>query len=170
MEIKIMAQNIIKLFVISLVILGTCRCGSGLDRYVSYEFYMYEQPNELIGKIQNFKKENKVYDVFEYAEGKEIKSVDSICYNGLYDTYDVNLYLPKTSKRVLCSIICQNDTVEYVHNTLYVISYIKPQKPNSNISNENWTIFPKSKLTQEQKEIKSELESVLRKIGEFREK
>lgn len=45
MEIKIMAQNIIKLFVILLVILGTCRCGAGLNRYVSSEFYKYEQPS-----------------------------------------------------------------------------------------------------------------------------
>lgn len=170
MEIKITVQNIIKLFTISMVVLGTCQCGSGLDQYVSYEFYKVTQPNELIDKIQNFKKENKVYDVFDNTGGEEIKSVDSICNNGLYDIYDVNLYLPKTSKWINCSVMCRNDTIEHLHNILYVISYTKPQKPNSNVINGNWTIFPKSKLTQEQKEIKSELESVLRKIGEFKEK
>lgn len=142
-------------------------CGSGLDRYYSYSFVEFSNPNDLIAKIKEFKKDSIKYDIFEYKENQK-RSIDTISNNGLYNVQDINIFLPNLGKCVYCSIIPDSKNAY-----IYVIGYKNlKQETNdgiiySNMLSDAIPISTKDN-SKEIKKILKELELLLKKIGTLR--
>ncbi len=132
-------------------------------------FSNLKKKNELIKQIKDFKKRNPKYDVFRIDSLGNKRSIDSIYFNGLYNVYLVDFYLPINHKRVGCTTILQEDSCEITTNSLYISGYVTPILPQSNDYKESQFIqFPKYNLTEEQQCIKAELENIFKQIGRFK--
>lgn len=162
---------IIRLVTFILLLFFNNSCGAGYDKYIEYTFYKFKEKNEIINRIKTFKETNKEYNVYLCESMDSLKSADSIYFNGLYNVYSANFYLPKSLKRVYCIIVCQDDSVFNTVNSLYLAGYCTSSKPQCDSCTESqFTMFPKKNLNNEQKCIKKEFESILIKIGDFEEK
>ena len=162
---------LIRLIAFTLLLLFNNSCGAGYDKYIEYTFNKFKEKDEIINRIKKIKETNKEYNVYLCESMDSLKSADSIYFNGLYNVYIANFYLPKSSKRVHCIMVCQDDSVYNTVNSLYLTGYCTSSKPQCDSCIESqFTMFPKTNLNNEQKCIKKEFESILRKIGDFEEK
>lgn len=144
-------------------------CGSGYDKYTEYDFYEFKKNNELINHIKSFKENHPEYDVFHTDSHFNRTSIDSVYFNGLYNVYIVDFYLPKTAKRVGCVVILQDDTSEKPQNILYLCGYVTPDSPQGDkYAATQFTKFPRSNLSKEEICMKTELEEILKQIGKYK--
>ena len=138
---------LIRLIAFTLLLLFNNSCGAGYDKYIEYTFNKFKEKDEIINRIKKFKETNKEYNVYLCESMDSLKSADSIYFNGLYNVYIANFYLPKSSKRVHCIMVCQDDSVYNTVNSLYLTGYCTSSKPQCDSCIESqFTMFPKQIL------------------------
>lgn len=163
------------LLIIPILILMSS-CGAGWYKHPSYEFET-DMPKDngkyLISEIKKFKLEHPIYEVYKRDSTGNCKSMDSYGYNGAYDTYTTNIYLPQNRCFASLTLIAPKDGVRSLSFTLYLMTYTEPKENNCivNICDAEWGkhhIIWKDEKSPKQESVERELDEIMLQIGKYK--